>query len=291
MTALRRTQLIRFGAWTGLATLAVLVALVAARTETGVRRIATLSRPSRPAARAQREGPAARQPHPRPGGRAAAPQRGHPHARRRSRPPARAGHDARAQLRGRDRLDRPTGREGATRKPRRCRRRSLLLRRPRRRKTASRPATWRPVPRLRRTASRQRPSSASTSARTPRSRDCARSGRAVKANQPGLLEGLRPLIALREGQKGGSPELRLVAGPLANASVAARLCAALAHRRPGLPAGRVRRAAAGAAVTTDRSAACARLSSTRRQIRYLSARGGAPASREAASAPAPRPPR
>ena len=40
MTALRRTQLIRFGAWTGLATLAVLVALVAARTETGVRRIA-----------------------------------------------------------------------------------------------------------------------------------------------------------------------------------------------------------------------------------------------------------
>ena len=50
----------------------------------------------------------------------------------------------------------------------------------------------------------------------------------MKANQPGLLEGLRPLIALREGQKGGSPELRLVAGPLANASVAARLCAALA---------------------------------------------------------------
>ena len=50
----------------------------------------------------------------------------------------------------------------------------------------------------------------------------------LKASQPGLLEGLRPVISLREGRKGGSPELRLVAGPLANASVAARLCAALA---------------------------------------------------------------
>src|SRR6185436_13609962 len=50
MTALRRTQLIRFGAWTGLATLAVLVAIVAARTETGVRRIATLVSPGPPAA-------------------------------------------------------------------------------------------------------------------------------------------------------------------------------------------------------------------------------------------------
>jgi hypothetical protein len=49
----------------------------------------------------------------------------------------------------------------------------------------------------------------------------------LKANQPGLLEGLRPVMALREGQRGGAPELRLIAGPLANASVAARLCAAL----------------------------------------------------------------
>ena len=50
MTASRRTQLIRFGAWTGLATLAVLVALIAARTESGVRRIATLVSPEPPAA-------------------------------------------------------------------------------------------------------------------------------------------------------------------------------------------------------------------------------------------------
>ena len=49
---------------------------------------------------------------------------------------------------------------------------------------------------------------------------------ALKASQPAMLDGLRPLIALRE--KAGSFELRLVAGPLTNASVAARLCAALA---------------------------------------------------------------
>lgn len=49
----------------------------------------------------------------------------------------------------------------------------------------------------------------------------------LKASQPALLEGLRPVIAIREGGK-GAVELRLVAGPLANASAAARLCASLA---------------------------------------------------------------
>jgi hypothetical protein len=49
----------------------------------------------------------------------------------------------------------------------------------------------------------------------------------LKATQPAMLEGLRPVIAIREGAKPGSMELRLVAGPLANASIAARLCAAL----------------------------------------------------------------
>jgi hypothetical protein len=39
-----------------------------------------------------------------------------------------------------------------------------------------------------------------------------------------LLEGLRPIIALRENAKPGSVELRLVAGPLASAALAARLC-------------------------------------------------------------------
>jgi len=48
----------------------------------------------------------------------------------------------------------------------------------------------------------------------------------LKATQPALFEGLRPVIAVREG-KAGAVELRLVAGPLPNASIAARLCATL----------------------------------------------------------------
>ena len=47
----------------------------------------------------------------------------------------------------------------------------------------------------------------------------------LKAAQPALFEGLRPVIAVREGKSG--IELRLIAGPLPNASIAARLCAAL----------------------------------------------------------------
>src|SRR5262245_24109207 len=42
-----------------------------------------------------------------------------------------------------------------------------------------------------------------------------------------LFEGLRPVVAIRDGGKPGSVELRLVAGPLANAGAAVRLCAAL----------------------------------------------------------------
>ena len=42
-----------------------------------------------------------------------------------------------------------------------------------------------------------------------------------------LLDGLRPLIAVRDG-RAGQVELRLVVGPIANAAAAARLCAALA---------------------------------------------------------------
>jgi len=50
----------------------------------------------------------------------------------------------------------------------------------------------------------------------------------IKDTQAPLLEGLRPVVAVRDGAKPGSLELRLVAGPLANAGVAAKLCAALA---------------------------------------------------------------
>ena len=50
----------------------------------------------------------------------------------------------------------------------------------------------------------------------------------LKGTQAPLLEGLRPVVAVRDGAKPGTLELRLVAGPLANAGVAAKLCAALA---------------------------------------------------------------
>jgi SPOR domain len=47
-----------------------------------------------------------------------------------------------------------------------------------------------------------------------------------EAHEP-LFDGLRPVMALREGTRPGTIELRLVAGPLANAGAAARLCANL----------------------------------------------------------------
>ena len=48
----------------------------------------------------------------------------------------------------------------------------------------------------------------------------------IRNNNSQLLDGLRPLVAMRENRH-GAMELRLVVGPLANASSAARLCAAL----------------------------------------------------------------
>ena len=50
----------------------------------------------------------------------------------------------------------------------------------------------------------------------------------IKGTHAPLLEGLHPVVAVRDGAKPGMVELRLVVGPLANAGVAARLCAALA---------------------------------------------------------------
>lgn len=51
---------------------------------------------------------------------------------------------------------------------------------------------------------------------------------AARRNHAGLLEGLRPVVAIRDGGKSGSVELRLIIGPLSNAAAAARLCASLA---------------------------------------------------------------
>jgi hypothetical protein len=49
----------------------------------------------------------------------------------------------------------------------------------------------------------------------------------IRRNHARLLEGLQPVIAVRDGRS-GQIELRLVAGPIDNAAAAARLCASLA---------------------------------------------------------------
>lgn len=52
---------------------------------------------------------------------------------------------------------------------------------------------------------------------------------AARNNHGAALQGLRPVIAVRDSEKpGGGVGLRLVAGPLANAGAAAKICASLA---------------------------------------------------------------
>jgi cell division septation protein DedD len=50
----------------------------------------------------------------------------------------------------------------------------------------------------------------------------------IRSKHAGLVDGLRPVVAIREGSRPGKMELRLVAGPLVNAATAARLCGVLA---------------------------------------------------------------
>jgi hypothetical protein len=50
----------------------------------------------------------------------------------------------------------------------------------------------------------------------------------IKSKHGGVLEGLRPIVTVREIARSGGVELRLVAGPISNAAAAARLCAAMA---------------------------------------------------------------
>ena len=52
-------------------------------------------------------------------------------------------------------------------------------------------------------------------------------GASAKGTHGTLFDGLRPVISVRDGKPGGA-ELRLVAGPLSNASAAAKICASLA---------------------------------------------------------------
>jgi hypothetical protein len=51
---------------------------------------------------------------------------------------------------------------------------------------------------------------------------------AARAKHGGLLEGLRPVVGVRESSRPSTIELRLLAGPIPSASSAARLCATLA---------------------------------------------------------------
>jgi hypothetical protein len=59
---------------------------------------------------------------------------------------------------------------------------------------------------------------------------------ATKAGNAPLLDGLTPLVKVRENGKSGAPELRLVVGPLAGAEVAAKLCGVLIASRSCQPA-------------------------------------------------------
>ena len=233
MTAVRRTQLARLGAWVSLATFAVIVVIFVARTEGGIRRIATLLAP--------------------------------PEAARTSKAPQLANHSADQDAEQR-RLAEAVRNLTADR-DRLAARLTVLERNldevtgsipP---KAAAQQPAAAPVPSV--TASPLPPPAAPAGQPVPTSQARVAAGHlatgtsaadsvatktefgvdigsntsidglrslwsTLKTAQPALFEGLRPLIAVREGQKPGAIELRLIAGPLPNASIAARLCAALA---------------------------------------------------------------
>jgi hypothetical protein len=244
MTAVRRTQLARLGVWIGLATVAVLTAVLAARTESGIRRIAGLLSP------APQEQPVRTAKGPTP-------------------PPMQRQSDQEAEQRrlseairllaaDRDRLlarintlersvEDVTGSIAAP-----AARVSPPSPLP---SISAPPATTSPAP---------PPPGATTAPTPPATGNRVAAGHlatghptatesvatktefgidlgghgsieglkamwaSLKTSQAAMLEGLRPVIAIREGGRPGSVELRLIAGPLANASIAARLCAALA---------------------------------------------------------------
>jgi len=224
MTAVRRRQLTRLAIWIGVATLAVFAAVLAARTETGVRRIATLLAPHEYARTSK------------------APQL----ANRQSDQEAeqrRLSEAVRTLAADRDRLlarlntlernlEDVTGSippANATPKP------------PAPAVSAAAQPAPPTVPSQARVAAGHlatgAPSAAdSTATKTEFGVDVGGNASVeglrtlwttLKTAQPALFEGLRPLIAIREAKPGGV-ELRLIAGPLPNASLAARLCAALA---------------------------------------------------------------
>lgn len=234
MTAVRRTQLVRLGVWISLATAAVLVVILTARTETGIRRIATLLAPSE-AARTSKAPQLAN----RPSGQEAEQRR--------------LAEAVRVLTADRDRLaarltalernlDEVTGSippAPANPKPPAVPTPSVSAAPlPALPPTTQQPAAGTNQSRVAagHLATGLQSAADSVATRTefgvdvggnPSIEGLRTLWSTLKSSQPALFEGLRPLIAVREGAKPGTIELRLVAGPLPNASIAARLCAAL----------------------------------------------------------------
>lgn len=235
MTAVRRMQLARLGVWISLATVAVLTAVLAARTETGIRRIATLLTPA-----TSETGRSAKAPTPQLANR----QSDQEAEQRRLSEAVRvlaADRDrllARLSLLERNLEDVTGSIPSAATNPKTASPSVPVVAAPlaalppaaqpnagaSNRIAAGHLATGTPGP------------AESVATKTEFGVDLGGNTSieglrllwtTLKAGQPALFEGLRPLITVREAQKPGAIELRLVAGPLPNASIAARLCAAL----------------------------------------------------------------
>jgi len=226
MTAVRRRQLTRVGVWITLATVAVLTVVLTARSETGIRRMASLIAPADPIRMA----------------RAPVPNRqSDQEAEQR-----RMSEAVRALAADRDRLlarlntlERNLEDVTGSIPPKAAAPSMPVL-------AAPLPAPQASPPPQVTTASQSRVAAGHLATGTPGAAESVATktdfgidvgGNAsieglrtlwttLKTAQPALFEGLRPVIAVREG-KAGAVELRLVAGPLPNASIAARLCAAL----------------------------------------------------------------
>jgi hypothetical protein len=249
MTAVRRTQLVRLGVWVAVATVAVVAAVLAARTETGVRRIASLISPEAHEPVRSAKGPTP----------SMALRQADQEAEQR-----RLSEAIRLLAADRDRLlarvntlernvedvtgsigNAPTARAPQAALPAIPAAPPSMVSEPPQ-AAAPRPAAT-PVPTPQPAPNRVSSGHLATGVGTPASESVATKtefgvdlgGNAsieglktlwsnLKAHQPTMLEGLRPVIAIRDGQKPGSVELRLIAGPIANANIAARLCAAFA---------------------------------------------------------------
>ena len=236
MTALRRTQLVRLGVWISLATLAVIGVISVARTESGIRRIATLLSPPE-AARTSKAAQSASRPSDQ-----EAEQR-------------RLAEAVRALTADRDRLaarltvlERNLDEVTGSIPPVGAKLPQVPVAAAPLPPPAMPSAQANPLPQANQPApnSQARVSAGhlatgtgaaeSTATKTEFGVDIGGNAsieglrsqwNSLKSGQPALFDGLRPVIAVREAQKGGGIELRLIAGPLPNASIAARLCAAL----------------------------------------------------------------